>query len=175
MKSSFALVPALYARLLDLLGILAGLLFLFLAVAVTVDVVVRNLGWGTLEWMLEAAQYGMFAATFLAAPWVLRLASHVRVDVVIRVVPARTAAWMEGIVDTIGIALCVALFSYGLDATIDAAASKMTRGDQFQIPDWTLLSIIPLVSVLLGIEFGLRLRRVLRGEPADTQDVQVGL
>ena len=102
-----------YARLLDLCGTLAGLIIALLAVLVSTDVLIRNLGIGNFPWLLEISEYALFVATFLAAPWVLRQGAHVRVDLLVTSLPKRIARPFELAVDLIGIAICLTLLYYG--------------------------------------------------------------
>ncbi|MGI9464428.1 MAG: TRAP transporter small permease subunit, partial [Aestuariivirgaceae bacterium] len=62
------------------LGYLAGFALAALALLITTDVVIRNLGIGNFPWLLEVSEYVLFISTFLAAPWVLRENAHVSVD-----------------------------------------------------------------------------------------------
>ena len=51
-----------------------------MALLVTGDVLGRNLGLGTLPWIVEASEYGLPLATFLIAPWLLARGSTSGVD-----------------------------------------------------------------------------------------------
>src|SRR5687768_5124749 len=84
------------------------------------DIAIRNLRIGTLPWLIELTEYAMYAGTFLAAPWVLRLGSHVRVDALLTMLPKRAAARMEQIVDLVGLAISLVLVWYGALAVADA-------------------------------------------------------
>ena len=80
-----------YGRLLDAFGMLAGLAIVALAGMITLDVAIRNLGLGNFPRLLEVAEYAIYATTFMAAPWVLHLGAHVRVDLLISGTPPRVS------------------------------------------------------------------------------------
>jgi TRAP-type C4-dicarboxylate transport system permease small subunit len=79
-----------YLKLLNLCGLLAGMAYGSMALLVTIEVVIRNLGIGSLLWLTEVIEYTLFVATFIAAPWVLNQAGHVRV------VPPATGSSISG-------------------------------------------------------------------------------
>src|SRR3989304_4445116 len=58
-----------------------------LALLVPGDVVARNLGLGTLPWIIEVSEYSLPLATFLVAPWLLSRSEHVRLDTLITALP----------------------------------------------------------------------------------------
>jgi len=148
-----------YARLLEGCGLLAGAAIGLLALLISADIFGRNLGLFNFPWLLEVSEYCLYVATFLAAPWVLRLGAHVRVDVLIEALPARAAAWLERLADTIGLAVSAVLLWYGWLAAYDAFRLGSRIAKELIIPEWWLLCVIPLSALLLVIEFALRLGR----------------
>ena len=77
---------------------MAGVSLGLIALTVTLDVGLRNLGWGNLPWLIEVAEYTLFVSTFLAAPWVLSLGAHVRVDVLVSALPRDAAVAVDFLV-----------------------------------------------------------------------------
>lgn len=146
-----------YERLLAALGLLAGLAFAALALLVGVEVALRNFGLGTIPWLIEVAEYGLYATTFLAAPWVLRLDAHVRVDLLLVLLPRRGARALEVAANLVGFAASAVLFYYGLAATLDARGLGSMIFKELVLPEWWLLAIVPLGSLFLLVEFGRRL------------------
>jgi TRAP-type C4-dicarboxylate transport system permease small subunit len=155
-----------YGRLLEACGLLAGGAFGLLAVLITIDVAIRNLGIAHLGWLLETSEYTLYVATFIAAPWVLHLGSHVRVDLLLNAVPARLGVGLELAADAIGALVAAVLLFYGLDATLKAHAGGWMIAKTVVLPEWPLLAVIPASMALLTIEFLLRIRRTLTGAPS---------
>lgn len=152
-----------YARLLDACGLFAGGALGLLAILIAIDIVIRNLGIGHLGWLLEVSEYVLYVATFLAAPWVLRLGAHVRVDLLLNALPARLAAGLELLADALGGLASAVLFYYGLKATLRAHALGSLVIKELVFPEWWLLALVPVCAILLAIEFLRRIRTTLAG------------
>src|ERR1051325_10838869 len=84
----------------ELIGVLCGLLIGWVALSITIDVVIRNLRWGTLSWAMEVNEYAIYVVTALGAPWALYRGAHVRVDLIVKGVPTAIGRWMEGRAET---------------------------------------------------------------------------
>ncbi|MDJ0947573.1 MAG: TRAP transporter small permease [Alphaproteobacteria bacterium] len=158
-----AILADAYAKLLDLCGLAAGLTLAVMAAMISLDVLIRNLGIGNFPWLLEVAEYALYLSTFLAAPWVLRLGAHVRVDLILNSVPERVARIMEVVVDVLGAVICLVLVWYGLLAAIDSFAVNARFDKELIVSEWWLLMAIPVSSAMLFVEFLLRLRRAMGG------------
>lgn len=159
-----AAIEAWYGRLLELSGLVAGIVIALMALLISVDVTIRFLGIGTFPWLVELTEYGIYGITFFAAPWVLAKGAHVRVDVVLMSVPRPVAQAMEVVVDLAGAAISLVFLYYALAAARDAYATDSLLIKSLVIPEWWLLAVIPGSCALLTVEFLLRLRRTLRGD-----------
>jgi TRAP-type C4-dicarboxylate transport system permease small subunit len=157
----------IYAGVLTACGLFAGVAIGAMAVLISLDVVLRNLGIVNFPWLLEVSEYVLFVATFLAAPWVLRLGAHVRVDLLFEIMPKRAARVLDIVAALLGCAACLLLARHGARIAWDA----FTRGDmlfkELVIPEWPLLAIIPVSAVLLAAEFARRVVRIARGHDDD--------
>lgn len=155
-----SVLKAGYDGLFALLGAVVGFAIAAMALLITLDVLLRNAGLGNLPWLNEVAEYALYAGTFLAAPWALRQGAHVRVDLLISSVPPAVARVMELLVDAIGAAISGVLLYYGLNAAIGAYLQGSVQYKTLAVPEWWLLSAIPLSALLLAAEFCLRFSRV---------------
>lgn len=133
---------------------------------IALDVALRNLAGTGFPWLIDAIEYGLFAGTFLAAPWVLREGAHVRVDIVVTTLPPRSAHFLETFADLIGLAVCVILLWYGVKVTLTALALGSMVLKSIIFPEWWALAVVPLSSLLLAVEFVLRLYRAHDAVPA---------
>ena len=77
----------LYEGLLKAMGVFSSLIIASIALLLTIDVFLRNKGLGNMPWLLEVTEYGLFASTFIAAPWVLHMDGHVKVDIFLKIFP----------------------------------------------------------------------------------------
>ena len=153
-----------YRGLLTACGLVAGFAIVVLAVLITVDVGSRNLGLGNFPWLLEVAEYTIYITTFLAAPWVLSLGAHVRVDLVVQAVPDRIRKLLELTTSLIGAVISGFLIYHGVLVVTEAHALNAIVVKELAVSEWLLLIVIPISGCLLAIEFIFRGLRVLRGD-----------
>ena len=113
-----ATVAALYLRLLELLAVVAGVLLAAMAVAIVVDVVVRNLGLQPPAHTLTLTEYGLLYVTMLGAPWLVRAKGHVYIELLTAAVSPRTRFWLTRVVYALCVLTCAVIFYFGLEVTI---------------------------------------------------------
>ena len=156
----------IYTGLLGLSGLVAGITFGLMALLVTVEVFIRNLGVGSMLWLTEVIEYALFVATFTAAPWILRQAGHVRVDLLLLGLPPAQRRYLEYLVDVFGLIISLLFLRYGIAVTIDTYETNIVIYNQLATPEWWLFTAVPFASTLLAVEFVLRIRRTyLTGSP----------
>ncbi|HEX4996147.1 MAG TPA: TRAP transporter small permease [Methylomirabilota bacterium] len=152
-----------YLGVLHAGAVAAALLLGALALLVTADVVARNVGWGTLPWILEVSEYCLPLATFLVAPWLLSRSEHVRVDVLLTMPPRRIARALERAADAAGVAVSAVFVVYGIRAIVGSAQQGSLVMKSIVFPEWWLFAPVPVSFAFLAVEF---LRRLLRaGSP----------
>ena len=155
----------LFGRLLNTLAILAALTLLAMVVMVTADIILRNLTRTGFPWANEVSEYALYVITLLTAPWLLRRGQHVRIDLVLTLVPARLAWLMEAASDVLGFAVCLVMLRYGLKMTIDSAVLGSITIKNLVFPEWWLLWPLPVCFALLATEFAFRFDRLIHSEP----------
>jgi TRAP-type C4-dicarboxylate transport system permease small subunit len=150
-------LAGIYHLLMEMLGVVAGVILGALALLITYDVVARNITLPTVGWALEITEYGLTVGTFLAAPWVLYHGAHIRIDMLHRALPAKGAQALELIVNFLGLSIS-ASFAY---LTVVVAAEAYRLGSvQYKVlvvPEWWLLIPVAISFLLLCIEFARRL------------------
>ena len=159
-------LAAAFGRLFEALAITAALILLAMVVVVTADILLRNLTRTGFPWANEVSEYALYVITLLTAPWLLRRGQHVRIDLVLAVVPLRAAWLMEAAADIIGFLVCVVLVRYGLDMVLASARLNALTIKNLVFPEWWLLAPLPATFALLAIEFVFRFDRLLKGERA---------
>lgn len=164
----------LYGRLLAGLA-LAGCAVLFLMMLVIcADVLLRNVrivpGVHGVPWSNEVTEYALYLITMLTAPWLLRQGQHIRVDVVLRVIPPRLAWYCEWAADLLALACCAAIALYGAKAIQSSAAIGSMVVKVLAMPEWWLLAPLPAAFALLAIEILFRMHRLYSGERAPRAD-----
>lgn len=146
-----------YRLLVQALAWFAAALLGATALAVTLDVVARNVGLGAFPWVLEASEFALPLATFCVAPWLLVRNEHVRLDILLQVLPLRVAAAVDRVANAFGLAVCAVLSVYGVRAIVDSAQQGAMVIKSLVFPEWWLYVPVPLCFVLLGVEFVRRL------------------
>jgi TRAP-type C4-dicarboxylate transport system permease small subunit len=146
-----------YRGLLHACAVIAALLLGVTALLVTGDVVARNIGLGTLPWILEVSEYVLPLATFLVAPWLLVRNEHVRLDVLLTSLPPRLARALAWAGDLLGLAICAVFVIYGVRAIASSAQQGSLVIKSVVFPEWWLYAPVPACFALLGIEFVRRL------------------
>jgi TRAP-type C4-dicarboxylate transport system permease small subunit len=151
------MIAAAYRSFLHACAVVAAVLLGLAALLVTGDVVARNVGLGTLPWILEVSEYVLPLATFLVAPWLLRNGQHVRLDAVLTAVPPGLARTLERFADAIGLAVCAVFVVYGAKAIASSAQQGSLVIKSVVFPEWWLYAPVPVCFALLAVEFVRRL------------------
>lgn len=165
---------ALYGKLLEGLAWLACVMVFAMVIIICLDVLLRNVAlipsMRGLDWSNDLTEAMLFLITMSAAPWILRQGQHIRVDIVLRVIPKRTAWYCEWFADAMGLFCCLAMVWYGTKMTFASYTSGAMTIKTMVTPEWWLLAPLPFTFALLSIEMGFRMRRLLHGERGPRDD-----
>jgi TRAP-type C4-dicarboxylate transport system permease small subunit len=163
-----------YGRLLTALALAGcGVLFAMMLVIV-LDVLLRNVAVPGLprglSWSNEISELMLYLITMCVAPWLLRRGMHIRVDIVLRVIPPRLAWSLEWVGDAIGLMCCIVIAWVGTQAAWSSYVSGAVNIKTLVTPEWWSLAPLPAVFVLLAIEMLFRMVRLYRAERAPRAD-----
>lgn len=162
------------ARLAQALLALAGLMLLAMMLIICADVFTRNIHLPGLprgvSWSNEISELLLYAITMAAAPWLLRQGRHIRVDILLRAIPARAAWACEWLADLLGLACSVLLAWYGWVATAKSLSSGAQSIKTLVMPEWWFMAPLPACALLLAVEFVFRMRRLAAGPVAPRDD-----
>jgi C4-dicarboxylate transporter DctQ subunit len=148
-----ATIAAAWRRLLELLAAIAGVLLAAMAVAIVVDVVVRNLGLQPPAHTLTLTEYGLLYVTMLGAPWLVREKGHVYIELLTAAVSPRTRFWLTRVVYALCVLTCAVIFYFSLEVTIAHYQRHVIDVRSFDMPRWVLTASMPLSFGLMTIEF----------------------
>ena len=151
------MIESAYRGLLYAGAVIAAVLLGVTALFVTGDVVARNVGLGTLPWILEVSEYVLPLATFLVAPWLLNRNEHVRLDILLTILPPRLGRTLDRFADLAGLAVCAVFVVYGTRAIASSAQQGSLVIKSIVFPEWWLYAPVPACFALLAIEFVRRL------------------
>jgi TRAP-type transport system small permease protein len=145
-------------------GGVAGVIFALTAVLISVNVVLRAGFTSAIFGLYDAIEFGLLAATFLAAPWVLARKRPCHGGHRADGLSARQRRRIGRLTNLLGAVLCAVFVYYSLTATLASAARGSMIRTSFVIPEWWVLSVMPLAMALMMIEFVLRFRRGITAE-----------
>jgi TRAP-type C4-dicarboxylate transport system permease small subunit len=159
-----------YGRLLEVLTLLACFLLLTMTLLIGADVLLRNVGLGGIAPSNELSEDIIYLLTLLAAPGLLRRGQHIRVDIVLRVLPDKAGWLLEWLGDILGLICCLYFVWYGARVVAASFASGALSIKTLVLPEWWLLAPMPLAFVLLGVEFLFRMYRLALAERRPRDD-----
>jgi TRAP-type C4-dicarboxylate transport system permease small subunit len=105
----------------------------------------------------------MFFAAAFAAPWLLRRGQHIRVDIVVMRAPPNAGWAMEVACDIIGLALSLLMSWYSIAMVLRSWRGETLVVKNLIFAEWLILWPLPVMFVLLAVEFVFRLQRILTG------------
>ena len=167
-------LEARFGTLLEALALVASLALLAMVIIICGDVLTRNVAVPGMPrgiaWSNEISELLLYAMTLLAAPWLLREGRHIRVDIVLRVLPRKVAYACEWIADVLGFACCCWLVLYGASAAKKSLAADALSIKTLVMPEWWILAPLPICFLLLAIEFLFRMWRLKLAEVGPRDD-----
>jgi len=161
----------LYGRLLDGQAVVAALLLFVMMASICADVISRGLGMRGFGWSGEVSEYIMYLSTFMAAPWLLRLGRHVRLDLVLQALPLRLSYSIEWLTDLIGLGVSVTMAVAGVRVVLASHANGNLIIKTLEFPEWYLMLPVPFTFALLALEFVFRMYRLWAAPMGLRQDV----
>lgn len=171
---AFDRLSGAYGRLLAALALLGCAILFALMMVIVVDVLLRNVAVPGLprglSWSNEVSEGMLYLITLCVAPWLLRQGQHIRVDIVLRAIPARLAWGLEWLGDAIGLATCLVIAGYASQAAWASYKAGAVNIKTLVTPEWWWLSPLPLVFVLLAVEMVFRMGRLARSERGPRAD-----
>ncbi|MBC8459489.1 MAG: TRAP transporter small permease [Deltaproteobacteria bacterium] len=138
---------------------LAGLLMMFSLITVCIDVVMRYFFNNPIGWVLQFSEYILLYIPFLAAAFVLREESHIKIDIVLNRLNQKTQSLINVVTSLLGFCVLIVLTYYGTYVTFDFYQRKVPTLKYLKIPEFLVLIVIPIGCFLFAIQF---IRRAYR-------------
>jgi TRAP-type C4-dicarboxylate transport system permease small subunit len=159
-----------FGWLLNAMMLATCLLLLAMTFLIGGDVVGRNAGLGGIAWSGEVSEDILYLMTLLSAPWLLRQGQHIRVDIVLRVLPPRIGWLCEWVGDLLGLACSLYFVWYGWNVLATSYRAEAISIKTLVTPEWWMLAPLPVAFLLLAIEFVFRMHRLAHAERAPRAD-----
>ncbi len=161
-----------FARLVDLLAWIAGVLICAVVVLICVDVFARNTRAFNMPWSLEVAQYTLLVITFFGAPWVLRNQGHIVIDLVLQNMAPDRRAKVERVGYVICAVVCAVLTYFACRVWLRSFNAGNMIHETFVFPEWWVMSVAPPIFLILTAIF---VGWVLRPPAPPVGEVEDGL
>ena len=111
----------------------------------------------------EVIVYLVIWAIMIVSSQLVRTDSHVRPDLVLKVVPAGVARWMEVFNCLAAIAFCAALVWYGRQVLEVALLIDERSASDLRFPMWIYYAALPAGGLLMLIRYVIRLAKLIAG------------
>jgi TRAP-type C4-dicarboxylate transport system permease small subunit len=152
-------IANIFDRTVDFLAILGVVLFVFIMLSVVYEIFMRYFLSRPSIWVIELTSDSLLFITFLGSAWVLRKEGHVSLDLVLNRLNPRAQNIINIITSILASIACLVIVLFSAKATWKTFQMGYKGATDLETPKWILLSVIPLGSFLLFIQF---LRRAYR-------------
>lgn len=163
-SSSLSRFDRILGRVITFFGIVAGILFMTMALIVSYNVLMRYFLGKPPVWAIETTEYILVYATFFAAAWILRKDGHVKIDILVICLSPRTQHILRIVVAILGMGVCGLLAWYGIKATYSLYVRDVIMMGMIPISKWILIGSIPLGIILTLLQFILMFLELIRGK-----------
>jgi C4-dicarboxylate transporter DctM subunit len=136
------------------LGLFSGFLLLLNGCFNCYEVIMRYFFNSPTLWVSETTIYVVIASNFFGLAYVLLEKGHVRLDFVISHLSERTALVLEIVTSLLAILYCLVLEWTSIKLTLDLYWAREVSPSVLKVPAWIPMSVIPIGTALLIIQFG---------------------
>jgi C4-dicarboxylate transporter, DctQ subunit len=135
------------------MAFIAAFLMAAMMAVITLDVVLRNLGYQSSAHFFTFTEYALLIVPCLGAPWLAREKGHIYVEILLNAMAPRARKAMTIAIGLLCIAVCLTIAWYGFEVTYRdfVLSEKDVRSMDF--PRWMVVGFIPLSFLLMAIEF----------------------
>lgn len=148
---------ALYA-----LAVGAVIILIAVVASVSFEVVMRYVFGRPTRWVVEFSEYSLIYLAFLAGGWVLKEEGHVKVEMLVELLPAGTQLALHRATSAVGAIVCGLFTWVSAQLTLDLYRSGEIMFKSVQVQKWAIMAVIPLGLLLLSLQF---LRRAFGDGP----------
>ncbi len=148
-----AAINTAYAKLIDVLRVLSGIVIFSIFVLIVTDVFMRLFGLQPWLYASVLVEYGLLWFTMLAAPWLARTKGHVFIDAVTQLLPSTARFFVAKFVYLVCIISCLTFSYYSSQLLITAIVDNQIDLRAVDVPQWALLLPIPFAFFMVAIEF----------------------
>lgn len=141
------------------MAFVAAFLMAAMMVVITIDVVLRNLGYQSSAHFFTFTEYALLVIPCMGAPWLAREKGHIYVEILLMSLSERARARLTMLIGIICIAVCLVIAWYGFDVAMRDFVQNEKDVRSLDMPRWMVVGWIPLSFLMMAIEFARFLRR----------------
>ena len=142
-----------YDAVLYGMAYLAAFLMVAMMTTITLDVVLRNLGYQSSAHFFTFTEYALLIVPCLGAPWLAREKGHIYVEILLMSMAVRWRARMTLLIGLICIAVCLGMAWFGFQVTLNDFLQNEKDVRSMDFPRWMVVGFIPLSFFMMAIEF----------------------
>jgi len=132
----------------------AAFLMAAMMVVITLDVILRNLGYQSSAHFFTFTEYALLIVPCMGAPWLAREKGHIYVEILLMSMSERMRARFTMLIGLICIAVCLVIAWYGFDVALRDYLQNEKDVRSLDMPRWMVVGWIPLSFLMMAVEFG---------------------
>lgn len=144
--------------LVRLLACIAGFCVAFLIVGIGAEAIMRTTGLGLIKGIIDLSEYSLYLIAILAAPWLVSVHGHIRVDIFINVLRGPLRQQADRFINFLMLMVSLIILYYSTFVFIESWQRGEMIYKELVYPDWLVQWQIPLAMFLISIEL---LQRVI--------------
>lgn len=153
MSRAIDILRTFFGRVNLLCAVIGAALLFGMAAIVCVEVLGRALGAPSRLWVIEASEYALLFITFLGAPYLLQLKSHVVMDLLVTNLSGLRKRVSQFINSLIGLLICLALTIVGVQVVLDQLDLGTREVTVMRPQSWWITAAMPLGTGLMAVQF----------------------
>jgi C4-dicarboxylate transporter DctQ subunit len=142
-----------YDAVLYGMAYIAAFLMAAMMGVITLDVVLRNLGYQSSAHFFTFTEYALLVIPCMGAPWLAREKGHIYVEILLMSLPPRARARLTTLVGLICIGVCLVIAWYGFEVTLQNFVQNEKDVRSLDMPRWMIVGWIPVSFLMMAIEF----------------------
>jgi TRAP-type C4-dicarboxylate transport system permease small subunit len=146
-------VARLHDGLVYGMAFIAAFLMAAMMVVITLDVVLRNLGYQSSAHFFTFTEYALLIVPCLGAPWLAREKGHIYVEILLNAMAPRARKAMTVAIGLLCIAVCLVIAWYGFEVAWRDFVQNEKDVRSMDFPRWMVVGFIPLSFFMMAIEF----------------------
>jgi TRAP-type C4-dicarboxylate transport system permease small subunit len=131
----------------------AAFLMAAMMVVITLDVILRNLGYQSSAHFFTFTEYALLIVPCMGAPWLAREKGHIYVEILLMSMSVRMRARFTMLIGLICVAVCLVIAWYGFDVALRDYLQNEKDVRSLDMPRWMVVGWIPLSFLMMAVEF----------------------